>query len=145
VSVASAGVKTEGVIALPTLEADPAIASRTACTASAITDRSSLMSVGRNPVVPKRRCARPMARIASTVGDSLKSTPPPPFTCASMKPGSSIAPSRSWRRAPLIRGSASEVSAAMRPPSMRTARPSTKPSSARIGPLTMASMLSGCA
>ena len=43
------------------------------------------MSVGRKPVVPKRRCASPIARMASTVGSALKSTPPPPFTWVSMK------------------------------------------------------------
>ena len=32
------------------------------------TSRSSLISVGRKPVVPKRRCARPMAAMVSTLG-----------------------------------------------------------------------------
>src|SRR5213082_2604497 len=64
--------------------------------ARATTSRSALMRVGRNPVVPKRRWARPMARIVSTVGASLKSTPPPPLTCESMKPGSSSWPPRSY-------------------------------------------------
>jgi hypothetical protein len=38
-------------------------------------------------VVPKRRCAAPIAAIPATVGDSLNSTPPPPLTWVSMKPG----------------------------------------------------------
>ena len=50
-------------------------------------------------MVPKRRWARPISRMASTVGSALKSTPPPPFTCVSRKPGSSRWPPRSWRTA----------------------------------------------
>jgi hypothetical protein len=57
--------------------------------------KSALISVGRKAVVPKRRWAAPMERIDSTLGASLKSTPPPPFTCRSMKPGSSSPPPRS--------------------------------------------------
>ena len=85
---------------MPSTPGTPAsIAARTASSARATTSRSSLMSVGRNPVVPKRRWASPIARIASTVGSALKSTPPPPFTCVSRKPGSSRWPPRSWRTA----------------------------------------------
>ena len=36
-----------------------------------------------------------MAAMDSTLGSSLNSTPPPPFTCVSMKPGTSSCPSRS--------------------------------------------------
>ena len=63
--------------------------------ASASTCRSSLIRVGRKPVVPKRRCAAPIAAMASGEGSSLNSTPPPPLTWVSMKPGSSRPPSRS--------------------------------------------------
>ncbi len=72
-----------------------AIAASTAAIASRITSMSSLINVGRKPVVPKRRCASPMRRIVSTVGASLNSTPPPPLTWQSMKPGSSRSPPRS--------------------------------------------------
>ena len=54
------------------------------------TPRSSLIKVGRKPVVPNFRCAAPMLRMASGVGSSLKNTPPPPLTWVSMNPGSSI-------------------------------------------------------
>ena len=71
------------------------IAVCTARTALTTTSRSSLMSVGRKPVVPKRRCARPISTIDSTLGSSLNSTPPPPFTCVSMNPGTQAVPFRS--------------------------------------------------
>ena len=61
-----------------------ASAARAASTASAMCSRVSVISVGRKPVVPKRRCAAPIAAMPSTLRWSLKSTPPPPFTCTSM-------------------------------------------------------------
>ena len=69
-----------------------AMASRTASMARATTSRSSLISVGRKPVVPKRRCALAIAAMVSTDGSSLNSSPPPPLTWQSMKPGASSAP-----------------------------------------------------
>ena len=65
---------------------------RVAAIARAITSASSLISVGSKPVVPKRRCACAIVRIASTLVSLLNSAPPPPLTCASMKPGSNVAP-----------------------------------------------------
>ena len=53
----------------------------------------SLIRVGRNDVVPNRRCAAAMVRMPSAVGASLNSTSPPPLTCMSMKPGASQTPS----------------------------------------------------
>ncbi|MOA63243.1 hypothetical protein D3C78_1889030 [compost metagenome] len=61
-----------------------AMACSTASMARSITDRSSLISVGRKPVVPKRRCAAPMRAMVSIVGASLNRTPPPPLTWVSM-------------------------------------------------------------
>src|SRR5882762_630371 len=64
---------------MPRTPGTPAsMALRTAAIARATTSRSALISVGRKPVVPKRRWARPMARMDSTLGASLKSTPPAP-------------------------------------------------------------------
>ena len=71
----------------PRVEADC-----TAAMARPMVSRSSLISVGRKPVVPKRRCAAPMARMESGFGSSLNSTPPPPLTCTSMNPGSKQLP-----------------------------------------------------
>ena len=41
-------------------------------------------------VVPNRRCAAQIVRIASTSGASFISTPPPPLTCRSTNPGASM-------------------------------------------------------
>ena len=56
------------------------IALRTASIAQATTERSSLIKVGKKLVVPKRRCASAIVRMVATLGASLNSTPPPPFT-----------------------------------------------------------------
>src|SRR6266853_250687 len=54
---------------MPSTPGTPAsMALRTAAIARATTSRSALISVGRKPVVPKRRWARPMARMAATLG-----------------------------------------------------------------------------
>jgi len=63
--------------------------------ARAMTVKSSLMSVGRKAVVPKRRCAAPIVRMVATLGSSFKSAPPPPLTWQSMNPGTRYAPPRS--------------------------------------------------
>ena len=101
----------------------PRSAARTAAMARATMSRSALISVGRKPVVPKRRCAAPMARMESTLGASLKSTPPPPFTCESMKPGSSSCPPRSYCSALRQRASDAATMSRMRLPSSSTHRP----------------------
>ena len=61
---------------------------------AAITERSSLMSVGRNPVVPKRRCAAPMARIASTLGIVVEEHAAAAVHLAVDEPGRRQAPSQ---------------------------------------------------
>ena len=71
-----------------------AMASRTAATARACRSGRSVMKVGRQPVVPKRRCAAATPAAPSAVGVALNRMPPPPFTCASTKPGAS----RPWPR-----------------------------------------------
>ena len=91
---------------------------------AATTSRSSLISVGRKPVVPKRRCARRSRGSRRRVGASLNSTPPPPLTWASMKPGSSSSPPRSWRVGALQRGRRRRRPRRCRSPSISTARPS---------------------
>lgn len=78
--------------ALSSVSPGTAIAASTAAIAARMTSASSLISVGRKPVVPNLRCASPMRRIVSTVGASLNSTSPPPLTWQSMKPGASHAP-----------------------------------------------------
>ena len=117
------------------------IAARTASSARATMCRSSLMSVGRNPVVPKRRCAWPISRMASTVGSALKSTPPPPFTWVSRKPGISRWPLRSWRTALRHRASSSATTSTIRLPSSSTARSSRMPVSPSTRPLTSATAI----
>ena len=52
----------------------------TAAIAAFILAGVSLIKVGINAVVPKRRCAATMVRIVSAVGASLNNTSPPPLT-----------------------------------------------------------------
>jgi hypothetical protein len=66
-----------------------------AAMAARILSYVSLINVGSSPVVPYRRCAAAMVLMPAAVGVSLNSTSPPPFTCTSMKPGASHAPSGS--------------------------------------------------
>ena len=68
----------------------------------------------------------------STLRSSLKSTPPPPFTCTSMKPGAS-----SPSTAPALDAGAEILlpgTAAMRPSSITTARPSSMCAPSKIRP-----------
>src|SRR5882672_7004697 len=56
---------------MPSTPGTPAsMAPRTAAMARVMMSGSVLISVGRKPVVPKRRWARPMARMDSTLGAS---------------------------------------------------------------------------
>ena len=67
--------------------------------AAMLTGTVSVMSVGSSAVVPNCAWAAQMVRMASTDGSLLNSTPPPPLTCRSMKPGTSRPPSRFTRSA----------------------------------------------
>ncbi len=82
---------------MPSTLGFPAAAFCAACMAVRVLSYVSLISVGNRPVVPKRRCAAAMALMPSTVGVSLNSTSPPPFTCTSMNPGASQASPGSTR------------------------------------------------
>jgi len=95
-----------------------------AASASPIFALVSVISVGRKATVPKRRCAAPIAAIPSADVVSLNSTPPPPFTCQSTKPGAS-SPATARRAAP-AGTSRSATTAAIRPLSMMTACPSSR-------------------
>lgn len=68
------------------------------------------------PPNSQRRCAAPIAPIESGLGSSLNDTPPPPFTCTSMNPGSRICPSRSSLRASRQRRSDGSTIASIRAP-----------------------------
>src|SRR6478672_100159 len=109
-----------------------AIASRVAVIARCMTAASSLINVGRKPVVPNRRCARPIAAIASTEVSLLNSTPPPPLTWASMKPGTRQSPCRSMASPP---GGAPCSTATMKPSSTTTHTSRSKPRSVSTCPL----------
>ena len=72
-----------------------ATAAMPAATASAVIAGVSVISVGSSAVVPNWAWAEQMVRIASTVGLSLSSAPPPPLTWRSTKPGTRMPPPRS--------------------------------------------------
>ena len=78
--------------------------------------------VGSSAVVPNRRWAATMAVMPSGLGSSLNRTSPPPFTWTSMNPGASQAPSGSRRTGMFLGNSRSGTIAAMRSPSITTAR-----------------------
>ena len=118
------------------------MASDTARRPRRTTSSRSLIRVGSKPVVPNRRCARPMAATPSGVGVSLNSTPPPPFTWTSMKPGSRHCPPRS-RRGTSGGRSAGGPTKPIRPPARPTARPSHSPASVITRPSTRARSISG--
>jgi len=80
--------------------------------------RGEVMIVGRKDVTPKR--GRPAATSQMVVGSAVKSSPKPPLTCKSMKPGASSRPAASRTVADGGRASPAAPTAAMRPSSMRT-------------------------
>ena len=61
--------------------------SKAAVAACANTSARSVITVGKIPTVPKRRCAAAIVCIETAVGVSFNKTPPPPFTCKSKNPG----------------------------------------------------------
>ena len=58
----------------------------------AVISGESVIKVGNSAVVPNLACASQIVRTPSAVGASFSSTPPPPLTWASTKPGASTPP-----------------------------------------------------
>ena len=73
-------------ICRPKIPRAPLQASAAVATCAKISGRS-VITVGKMPTVPNRRCAAAIASIASGVGVVFSKTPPPPFTCKSRNPG----------------------------------------------------------